>query len=265
MTPRKALGQHWLVDDRVAQRIVAESLPAGGILEIGPGAGILTRYLVKNAPVIAVDIDPRSGECLKEVAPEARFLLGDILQLDIKRVAESLPLPRVVVSNLPFNIATAVAERLYEYADLFERCVLMFQREVAQRLIAPAGDRRRGPLSVLLSMKFRMEWVMLVAPRSFFPPPEVSGAVLRWHRREPIPALPFGGEELVFAGFRAPRKTLENNLCEYWKEVGGDLKKVREQVQVMLSGAGIDGRLRPHQLREEDWLRLIGQWRFPRS
>lgn len=263
MVPQKALGQHWLVAPRVAERVVEASLPAGGFLEIGPGAGILTRYLVKHAPVVAVDIDARSGECLREVAPEARFILGDVLHLDLYSLVEDLPLPRVVVSNLPFNIATAVAQRIYDEAALFVRCVLMFQREVAQRLAAPPGDRRRGPLSVLLGMKFRIEWLGLVAPGSFYPPPKVSGAVLRWIRREDEPVLPSGFAGLVFASFRAPRKTIENNLREYLVGRGTDERTARERVQVILAEAGIERNRRPHQLGEEDWLRLGGQWQFP--
>jgi 16S rRNA (adenine1518-N6/adenine1519-N6)-dimethyltransferase len=265
MAPRKALGQHWLIDPSVAERIVRASLPAGGFLEIGPGAGILTRYLIRHAPVVAVDVDPRSGECLEESAPGAKFVLGDILRLDLREITKDLPSPRVVVSNLPFNIATAVGERLYEEAELFERCVLMFQREVAQRLIAAPGDRRRGPLSVLFGMKFRMEWLGLVLPGSFYPPPEVSGALLRWHRRTEVPALSSGFRDLVFAGFRAPRKTLENNLCEHLVEAGMERKVAREWVQAILREAGIEPRQRPHQLKEEDWLRLMTQWRFPRN
>lgn len=218
---------------------------AAGILEIGPGPGILTGPLAASHPVVAVELDERVLPALAEVAPGARIHSGDVLAADLRLLMHDLPEPRAVVSNMPYNITGPLLDRIAGIADLFERAVLMMQREVADRILAPAGDRRRGALSVVIQSSFRVARLCHVPPGAFLPPPKVESTVLVLH---PIPTLTptvaRDGFRWLHAGFAQPRKTLANNL------------RGTGVTNELITGIGLSPTVRPHELTLEQWEEL---------
>ncbi|MDQ2986938.1 MAG: 16S rRNA (adenine(1518)-N(6)/adenine(1519)-N(6))-dimethyltransferase RsmA [Armatimonadota bacterium] len=245
--PKKSLGQHWLVSEGHVRKIVDAVGDARGILEIGPGKGILTAPLSAKAPVIALELDPRMAEATLRAAPNAEVITGDVLTADIGGLLDSLERPVAVVSNLPYYITAAVVSRLIEVSERFDIAVLMMQEEVANKLMAEAGNARRGSLSVAVQRHFVIESVTKVPPGAFNPPPKVDSRVLRLVSKG-VP-VDKSLEALVRKGFTQPRKTLANNLGN------------RE----IIERAGLSPSGRPHQLLEEDWV-LLGQLaRSPKS
>ncbi len=247
VAPKKSLGQHWLVSEGHVRKIVDAVGDARGILEIGPGKGILTAPLSSKAPVIALELDPRMAEATSRAAPNAEVITGDVLTADIGGLLERLERPKAVVSNLPYYITAAVVSRLIEVSERFDTAVLMMQEEVAAKLAADAGNARRGSLSVAVQRHFEIESVTKVPPGAFNPPPKVDSRVLRLVSKG-VP-VDKSLEALVRKGFTQPRKTLANNLGN------------RE----IIERAGLSPSVRPHQLLEEDWV-LLGQLaRSPKS
>ena len=220
LRPDKRLGQHFLRDADVLREIVevADVGRSAGVLEIGPGDGALTSFLVKTGkPVHALDLDPRAvAEVAARFGDEVRVAQGDAVTADL---AGMLPpvgadgrLP-VVVGNLPYNAGTAIYRRLLELGGQVSRLVLMFQREVAIRVVSPEGSRAYGLLSVLTALQARAWLVREVPPQAFRPPPKVhSGLVLVEPMATPL-VTPEEREPLTrFVGhlFQARRKTLAN-------------------------------------------------------
>jgi 16S rRNA (adenine1518-N6/adenine1519-N6)-dimethyltransferase len=253
LAAKKGLGQHWLFSSKAVDAIVAQLAGACGILEIGPGPGVLTQRAVAVAETIALDIDARVEGALRESAPGARFVLGDVLTADVGALLGDLPFPRVVLSNLPYYISTAVVSRLLQAADCFDWAVLMMQREVGERLLANAGDRRRGAISVEVQASFEVRQVCRVSPGAFLPAPKVHSVVLRLDRKDRA-EIDLG---LVRSGFKQPRKTLANNLVE----AGLD----RENVMGALMALGMRADLRPHHLTVDQWVALADRVRNPRN
>jgi 16S rRNA (adenine1518-N6/adenine1519-N6)-dimethyltransferase len=235
--------------------IAAACLPAGGIVEVGPGPGVLTQRLVAQAPVVAIDLDRRAGEALKESAPEAEFLCADILRVDLAAVLSELPEPRCLVSNLPYYITAAVVDLVCTTSRLIDRSVLLMQEEVAQKLMAPAGSSARGSLSVEVQYRFEVSTVCKVPPGAFLPPPKVhSRALFLVNKRAPAP--PERLFDFVRKAFKQPKKTLANNL------VAAGLAK--RDAEAAIAGLGLDPMVRPHLLSELDWVRMASRVRIPR-
>lgn len=238
------------------EKIIEACSPAGGILEIGPGPGVLTQRLVQFAPTIAVDLDSRVRPALDEAAPEARLVVDDVLHVDLARLLGELPEPRVIVSNLPYYITAPIVERACETAHLIGHAVLMMQEEVAQRLEAKPGNSARGSLSVFVQSHFTISTVAKVSAGAFYPRPKVDSRVLRL---DPIsePAIPDGFFKFMRAGFKQPRKTLVNNLIA----VGID----RAVAEAALTDAGLSAQVRPHYLALNEWLQLAERVRSPKN
>lgn len=247
MKAKKSLGQHWLVSQRHVNEIIAAAADAAGVLEIGPGKGVLTAPLTTQSQVLALELDADMLPILAAAAPDANVIQGDVLRADLHDILRALPEPRAVVSNLPYYITAAVVSRLCELSTLLDFAVLMMQEEVAARITAPAGDPRRGSLSVTVQRHFELSSVCKVPAGAFSPPPKVDSRVLRLHsrKRQQDPAW----EAIVRRGFSQPRKTLANCL--------GD--------RDLVAAAGLSLTARPHQLREEDWNRLADAARNPRN
>lgn len=222
------LGQHFLADEKAADAIVAAAQPLGRVLEIGPGRGALTKKLCAAADeVLAVELDERLASKLS--APNLRVVQGDFLKLDLAGLG---PGPYTVVANLPYAVGTPILQKLLLW-PAWERAVLMFQKEVADRVVDEAGLLR---LSVWL--RAEAERVLFLPKDSFRPPPKVDSAVVRL-RRLPRPRLDEEREKKLFrlakAAFSQRRKMLSNTL-----------------------GRPGDAR-RPEELAPEDWLRLIDE------
>ncbi|HVT14356.1 MAG TPA: 16S rRNA (adenine(1518)-N(6)/adenine(1519)-N(6))-dimethyltransferase RsmA [Fimbriimonadaceae bacterium] len=240
----KGLGQHFLCSGKVAEAIRLRLAGMRGLLEIGPGPGILTSVLSSNGErMIALEVDARMLPALAESAPTAEVRLGDALEQDLAAILGELPSPRGVVSNLPYYITGPLLTRIAEAASNWDKAVLMMQREVATRILALPGNSERGSLSIYLQAQFAIEKVCDVPPGAFLPPPKVESTVL-----ELVPlrtAFEPGFFDFVRAGFKQPRKTLANNLVA--SGMG------REEATIRLERAGLDERVRPHMLSLAEW------------
>ena len=215
--PKKQLGQHFLTDQDIARRIAdtVDACPALPILEVGPGMGVLTQYLLpKGRPVKVVEIDTESVAYLKENMPQlGENILGDdFLRMPLDQVFGGQPF--VLTGNYPYNISSQIFFRMLEYRDLIPCCTGMIQREVAQRMAAGPGSRTYGILSVLLQAWYSVEYLFTVDEHVFCPPPKVKSAVIRLTRNE-VSSLPCNEvlfRRVVKTTFNQRRKTLRNNI-----------------------------------------------------
>lgn len=214
--PKKALGQHFLTDLNIARRIsetvdVAQysSLP---VLEIGPGMGVLTRFLLESGrPVKAVEIDSESVEYLHREFPSLDVIEGDFLRLPAD---DFFPGEFALIGNYPYNISSQIFFRVLDFKDRIPVVGGMLQREVAQRICAPEGSKTRGILSVLLQVWYDCEYLFTVDEHVFNPPPKVKSGVIRLVRNGVTdpgcdPALL---KKVVKTSFGQRRKTLRNSL-----------------------------------------------------
>lgn len=214
--PKKALGQHFLTDLSVARRIAATldgvDMP---VLEIGPGMGVLTRFLLESGHDLRViEIDSESVAYLQREFPEldGRIIEGDFLQLDLAGLFGGKEF--AVIGNYPYNISSQIFFRVLDYKDIIPVCSGMLQREVAERIAAPEGSRTRGILSVLLQAWYDIEYLFTVSENVFNPPPKVKSGVIRM-RRNGVTDL--GCDERLFrtvvkTTFGQRRKTIRNSL-----------------------------------------------------
>ena len=215
--PKKALGQHFLTDMSVASRI-ADTVDVAGysslpILEIGPGTGVLTRFLLqKGREVRCVELDAESVEYLKINYPGLPVIEADFLKLGLHGL---FPGKFCLTGNYPYNISSQIFFRLLDYKDSIPVCTGMLQREVAERICAAPGSRTRGILSVLLQAWYDCEYLFTVSENVFNPPPKVKSGVLRLTRNS---VTGLGCDEAMFkrvvkTAFGMRRKTLRNSLA----------------------------------------------------
>ncbi len=219
LSAQKRLGQHFLLDLNLTARIAraAGDLARGTTIEVGPGPGGLTRALLDGgaAQVVALEKDPRCAEALAELVGAARGRL--VLRLDDAATVDAAALgepPRRIVANLPYNVGTHLLIGWLKRIDAFESLTLMFQKEVALRLIAPVGGHDYGRLSVLAQYQADVRGLFKVPARAFTPPPKVDSMVVRLTprpRREPIPDLA-ALESVTAAAFGQRRKMLRAAL-----------------------------------------------------
>jgi 16S rRNA (adenine1518-N6/adenine1519-N6)-dimethyltransferase len=261
--PSKRLGQHFLRDPRPIKRIIEAFAPKRDevVLEIGPGTGALTAELVERAArVVAIEFDNKLAALLLErfgARDNFRLVQGDALNTDF--CAEIHPATSArLVANLPYNISTAILQRLIAQRSCLTEMVVMLQREVVERILAPAGSSERGFLSVLVEAYCETEKLFDVAPGSFRPPPKVWSSVLRLTFRTNAPVELKDEElmwQLVSAGFAQKRKTMLNNL----RHSSGKLQEVIGQnggASIVLCKAGVDVQRRAETLTVEDWVRI---------
>lgn len=213
---KKSLGQHFLRDQNIARKITESLLPVTEeVLEIGPGMGVLTRILLASPSfsVRAIDIDRESIEYLHTELPEHkdRILYGDFLKMDITELYQK---PFSVIGNLPYNISSQIFFRIIENRELVTQVVCMIQKEVAERISAPHGNKTYGILSVFLQTFYNIEYLFTVGEKVFDPPPKVKSAVIRLTRND---RQELGCDEKLFfqvvkTGFNQRRKTLRNSI-----------------------------------------------------
>lgn len=213
--PKKHLGQHFLNDRRVAQRIT-ESLKADDcdtVLEIGPGLGVLTFDLYQRfgSRLVAVEVDNESVGYLKRNLPMLNVVEADFLQVDTKELLKG---QFAVIGNLPYNISSQIFFRIIEQRDFVPEVVAMVQREVAQRIAEKPGSRTYGILSVLLQAFYTVEYLFTVSEGCFTPPPKVKSAVIRLVRNSvnDLGCSYTLFERVVKAAFNQRRKTLRNSI-----------------------------------------------------
>lgn len=215
--PKKFLGQHFLKDQQVAQRIVHELAitPPAQVLEIGPGTGVLTHYLRQNRDLTLtlIEIDRESIAYLKEKYPDLkpRLVEGDFLELDLASLFSG---PFSIIGNFPYNISSQIFFKVLEHRNQVQQVVCMLQKEVADRIAEGPGSKTYGILSVLLQAYYDIEYLFKVPPGVFFPPPKVMSAVIRLTRNS---RASLGCDEQLFKtvvkqAFQNRRKTLRNAL-----------------------------------------------------
>ncbi|HEY0760748.1 MAG TPA: 16S rRNA (adenine(1518)-N(6)/adenine(1519)-N(6))-dimethyltransferase RsmA [Pyrinomonadaceae bacterium] len=262
--PSKRLGQHFLRDQRTIHRII-EALgpkPDETIVEIGPGTGALTSELVgRTGRLIAVEFDNKLTALLNErfgSFANFKLLMADALTVDF--CTEILPARSArLVANLPYNISTAILQRLIAQRACFEELVLMLQREVVERLLAPPGTTDRGFISVLVEAYCEAEKLFDVAPGAFRPPPKVWSSVMRVRFRPRINADVTDESllwETVSAGFAQKRKTILNNL----RNASGRLQEVIKRnggASIVLCKANVELQRRAETLTIEEWGRIV--------
>lgn len=212
--PKKHLGQHFLKDQNIAEKIVnalSEQALGGKVLEVGPGTGVLTQYLIaKEIDFLAFDVDEESVAFLKAQYPshDQKFLLKDFLREPVEEKGVS------VIGNFPYNISSQLFFKIYDDRSSVSEVVCMIQKEVAQRLVASHGNKVYGILSVLMQAFFDLEYLFTVPPGVFNPPPKVDSAVISL-RRNSVDRLECDEKlfkRVVKEGFGKRRKTLRNAL-----------------------------------------------------
>lgn len=249
--PSKSLGQNFITDKRVIERIVSEAgiEPGDEVLEIGPGLGALTFSLAeKAARVVAVEKDARLAERLRGLLaekPNVELICGDALEVDFKSLYRGQKLK--VVSNLPYSVSSPILVKLLRNRDIFSTLVLMLQLEVGERISSPPGGKEYGSLSVLVQTWFDVKALFRVPPSSFWPAPKVDSVVLKL---DPLqePRVPVADEavyeKILRAAFSSRRKMLANSL-------GAVLKK--GEADKVLAAAGIDRTRRAETLTVEEF------------
>lgn len=212
---KKQLGQHFLKDKEIARRI-ADSLPLRSVmpvLEIGPGTGVLTRYLLQN-PLIslkAIEIDSESVTYLKKYYPELDLIEGDFLKINLQELYSE---PFCIIGNFPYNISSQIFFKVLEHKDQIPFVAGMLQKEVAERLASEPGKKAYGILSVFMQAYYNVEYLFTVSEQVFDPPPKVKSAVVRFTRNE-VEKLDCNEKlfrTVVKTAFNQRRKTLRNSL-----------------------------------------------------
>lgn len=243
---KKYLGQHFLLDLSIAQRI-ASSLEFEGkmtVLEVGPGMGVLTQFLLQNQNIelTAVELDTESVDYLAQKFPLLKVLEADFLKLDLKTL---FPDKFCIIGNYPYNISSQIFFKLLDYKDSVPCLSGMIQKEVAERIAAKPGSKTYGILSVLLQAYFNVEYLFTVSEHVFDPPPKVKSAVVRLTRNdvEKISCDEKLFKTVVKTAFNQRRKTLRNSL----RSLLGENKN-------LMSEKIFDAR--PEQLSVEEFVRL---------
>lgn len=226
---KKHLGQHFLTDLRIARRITEaltppspEATSSPHILEIGPGMGVLTQFLLPayGDRLTVAEIDGESVAYLRTHYPTLRMIEGDFLQLNLAELYAQEGGVRVI-GNFPYNISSQIFFKILDYKEIVPEVVGMIQKEVAIRLAAPPGGKEYGILSVLLQAYYQIEYLFTVPPGVFNPPPKVQSAVIRLVRNnvEQLPCDEGLFRQIVKATFNQRRKTIRNSLCSAFPAV----------------------------------------------
>jgi 16S rRNA (adenine1518-N6/adenine1519-N6)-dimethyltransferase len=258
LVPRKRWGQHFLIDRNILSKVVrtAGIEETDVVLEVGPGLGVLTLALAKEAKrVIAVEIDQKLVEILKEKVadcPNVEIIRKDIMEVDFNDLIERGGQPLKVVANLPYQISTPLIFRFIEARSVFASLTLMLQKEVAERMTAVPGGKDYGPLSIFTQIVSDFSIRFLIKPSAFFPPPKVDSAVIHmvW-KKGPMAEIEDieWFKRVVRGSFGYRRKTLMNAL-KY-----SDLSLPEEGAERMKRN-GIDPQRRPETLTIEEYVRL---------
>lgn len=275
--PKKALGQHFLTDLSVAQKIAdalvvdsvggavpeASAVTAGNtgaampMLEIGPGMGVLSQYLLEREDIDLkmIEIDRESVDYLLTHFPKAsgRVIEGDFLKMNLSYF---FPGTFAVIGNFPYNISSQIFFRIIDHKDSIPQVVCMIQKEVAERIAEQPGSKTYGILSVLLQAWYDIEYLFTVGEGAFNPPPKVKSAVIRLRRNS---RTELGCDEKLFktivkTGFNQRRKTLRNSLKPLIADKAAREAWTPEQSTDFLSNPVFE--LRPERLSVEDFIAL---------
>jgi 16S rRNA (adenine1518-N6/adenine1519-N6)-dimethyltransferase len=255
---KKSLGQNFILDLNLTRRIARAAGPLAGrtVVEVGPGPGGLTRALLLEgaAKVVAIERDERVAPALAAIAArwpgrlDVRF--ADATTVDWRALAGELSGPVSIVANLPYNVATVLLIQWLEsepWPPWFDRLVLMFQREVAERIVAEPGSKSYGRLAVIARWRTRPRLVLRLGPEAFTPPPKVASAVVELiSRAEPTPACDVGDLGRVTAALFGQRR----------KMLRVSARQLTPMAELLLAEAGLEPTARAEQLAPGDFVRL---------
>lgn len=249
--PKKFLGQHFLKDLEIAKAIAdtVDAAPGLPILEVGPGMGVLTQFLIpKERKLKVVELDFESVDYLRKMYPQLEddIIEDDFLKMHIDRLFEGQPF--VLTGNYPYNISSQIFFKMLDNKDQIPCCTGMIQKEVAERLAAKSGNKTYGILSVLIQAWYNVEYLFTVHENVFNPPPKVKSAVIRMTRNQ---TTSLGCDEALFkrvvkTTFNQRRKTLRNSI----KPIIGKESPILA-LEIMNK--------RPEQLSVEDFINLTNQ------
>ncbi|MBC6490897.1 16S rRNA (adenine(1518)-N(6)/adenine(1519)-N(6))-dimethyltransferase RsmA [Flavihumibacter stibioxidans] len=212
-TLKKSLGQHFLRDENICRKIVSalQEYPFDRLLEVGPGGGALTKYLLELEGIDfkAVELDMEKVEYLERTYPSIK---GKLIHRSFLEIDPPFDQPFTVVGNFPYNISTQILFKVLDWGEQVEAVIGMFQKEVAQRVAAASGNKVYGVMSVLVQAFYRVEYLFDVPPGCFNPPPKVMSGVIRLLPRKDIPVMRSrkAFTLLVKTAFNQRRKTLRN-------------------------------------------------------
>lgn len=253
--PKKRLGQNFLTDEKAARNIVKAINPQPGdhVVEIGPGTGALTEYLLHEECVVtAIEFDRDLIPILKARFGKHRNLM--LVAKDILRVSiGDLPERAKIIGNLPYNISTVIMEKLFDFKPLIELAVFTVQAEVAQRVTASSGSRDYGSLTVIMNAGFDISRVFDIPAKAFNPVPQVDSSVIKL---TPIQNEPedFENFKVFIRGcFKQKRKTLVNSM-----QLGLNVPKT--SCEALIKEAGHKDDVRAEQLSFDDYLKLYRLW-----
>lgn len=238
---KKSLGQHHLIDGALCRPLIAFLEPDGQrVLEIGPGGGVLTAQLLSaGGRVLGWELDPEWAAVLRRRLTDLKLSLvvGDALEIRWDR----LPAPTLAAGNLPYNVATAILERMLPHHDRVPKAAFLVQKEVADRLVARPGEEAYGSLSLLVAAYARPRLLGRVRRGSFRPPPKVEGAFVGFELHPPPLPPPEMPDliRLIRLAFNQRRKTLRNALAAGWG---------RERAEAVLSAVGLPEKVRGEEL-----------------
>jgi 16S rRNA (adenine1518-N6/adenine1519-N6)-dimethyltransferase len=237
---KKFLGQHFLKNEKIALKIVELlSKETKHVLEIGPGMGVLTKYLLENEhTTLAIEIDRESVDYLKSHYKNLTIINDDFLKINL---AQKFAFKFSLIGNFPYNISSQILFQIFENKDQIIEIVGMFQKEVAERIACKKG-KKRGILSVLIQTYYNVEYCFSVEPHMFAPPPKVNSGVIKLIRnqRKDLKTINKKFKQIVKMAFNQKRKTIKNSLKSL------DLEK-NKNIQNLLN-------LRAEQLKIDDFI-----------
>ncbi len=251
---KRSLGQHFLCDTSAVSKII-ESLHIDDtslIIEIGPGGAALTSHLYERKPkeLILIEKDQRFYDDLCVKYPKARMFNEDACTIDISKLANNKNDQFTVVSNLPYNVSTVILENLIRYRSYIPRMILMFQKEVGQRILAPVNSSEYGRLTLLVQEYYRAKKVFILKPGSFSPPPKVDSIVVELERLD-VPSVNISNRELydklLSAVFNQRRKMLRRSLKSILRD---------DQITKVQTLTGISLDKRPQELTIQEYAKI---------
>lgn len=247
--PKKSLGQHYLKDENIARKIISEFKPQqnDNVLEIGPGEGVLTKYLIDaRCKLNAVEIDKSSVNRLHVKFPSINLLNEDFIKTDLQKLYKKFGTQLRIIGNIPYNITSPIIFKLIDHKDIIYDAVLMIQHEVAKRIAAPSGKKDYGILSVIVQNFAEVKFCFKVSPNVFYPRPKVDSAVIHlFIKKEPTNDL---YNKLFIQIVKAAFNNRRKMLCNSFKN------SIFEPIN--FNSTGIDLTLRAEQLTLENFHNL---------
>ena len=251
-TPRKRFGQHFLKDQVILEEITRaiSPRPTDLMIEIGPGLGALTNWLLHKIPLLhVIELDRDLAKRLKDNDPSEKLVIhqADALKFDFAQIPQTSDQKMRIVGNLPYNISTPLLFHLMQFIPLVKDQYFMLQKEVVERMVASPGTKAYGRLSVMLQWRYHMDLLFAVPPQAFNPPPKVMSAIVRMiPNRHPHECDAAKLEKTVTLAFSQRRKIMRNTMAPLFDENA-------------LIMAGVDPARRPEEISVEQFIALANQ------